>query len=592
MLTAEEKRELEILEAIEAGRITQDEGQELMQLEMQSAPQKEYLEESAPISAWDRFVVKNFSQSPEKSFNYLQKSYPDLEFEKKDDRIFARTRGSNEAFKALDPDADGFDGVGEFLQDTGDILWDVGSGIGEGLATAGAGIAGAAATAPAGGVGAIPAAMAGGASAGAAAEASRQKIGDWLGLDQEVSGSDVALSAGLGAASPLLLGTGAGAKQMAKKGLKDLAKSQKGLVGRGYEKVTRDYAPTIGAALSGTDKEALKKAVKDPKFVNEIADDVYNYTDTNITMAKEAVSQKKMLIGNKMNEHMRDSNVMINIGDMKADIDGKIEDLISLADTNPEKFSTKKAEYLDQLLELRKTAFENADGSDIPEFIDADRMFDLKQSLTEFKGAKTIFDKTGRERTVDKRFKTYSTKLYDALNNRVDNAFQDAPVLRDEYSQVLKDESLLQKRFKQAAEYPERDVNQLMKMSKSKGSKNQLKEFDKAYGTNLVETGDNARSVFQYADPSLLPQSSDGVVSTGRIAASSAVGAQLLSDLIGTRAGAAAGLIGGAYASSPSAISKMGRGAYGLEKGVRKMTPQIPLQQSYWNLMQSQQRGE
>ena len=47
-------------------------------------------EEKADISAFDRMVVKNLSDSPEITVKYLQKKYPDQQFTIQDNRVFAR----------------------------------------------------------------------------------------------------------------------------------------------------------------------------------------------------------------------------------------------------------------------------------------------------------------------------------------------------------------------------------------------------------------------------------------------------------------------------------------------------------------------
>lgn len=207
-----------------------------------------------------RAIVKNLAASPEAAFNFLQKEHPDFEFKKDDSgEVLAKKRG-DKAWGRLDPK--GFD-----LMDVTDIGADVASGIGQGIATAASGIAGGAAT---GGVGALPAAMAGGAASGAGLEAIRQSLGSLAGIENNISGKDIAMTGGIGALSPLLLGTGATAQQALTASLKSgtkatqeqILKSQSGLLGKGYDKLAGSIGPKIGTFISGENPEVIKTAAK------------------------------------------------------------------------------------------------------------------------------------------------------------------------------------------------------------------------------------------------------------------------------------------------------------------------------------------
>jgi len=534
-----------------------------------------FTEEKADISAMDRFIAKNFSQSPETTKAFLQNKYPEMEIKLKEGRIFAAKKGEKD-FKALDPETGFFSS--DFLADAGDVAYDVGSGIAEGAATAAGGIAGA----PFGGAGAIPGAMIAGGAASAGSEAIRQRLGQAMGVPQEVSMDDVKMAGGIGAVSPLLFGTGASAKQIAKAGIKE--STQKGILGKAYKKLTRDILPSIGSTISGADKEALKTYIKDPSVIREVAENVFQNTDEAVSRAKEIVRQEKSVVGQQMNEHMRESGKSIDIVDLKQKLRGKITELENLTERSP-----SQDDYLDQLKGLKDRAFSNVtnDGLvDIPDQIDANRMFDLQDELKKFKGSKTVFDeKTGRETVVDKRFAAEASNLYKDLQGEVSKVFTNSKELKSDYAQVLKKDSFLRNRFKQSSDYPERDTNALMKLSKNKQTRDIMSNID----PKLVKAGSEARGAFQLSDPSLIPISGQGVVSTGRIAASSAIGARLAGDAIGdTRTGAALGLIGGSLMAGPAAVSRVGRGLYNVERGIQK----IPLrpaeqQQTIWNLLQN-----
>ena len=226
------------------------------------------LDEMHPaFSFGDRAKVKNFSNSDESSAKYLQQQHPELEVRAEGGKILARGKGEQQ-YRVLDPSS--FD-----LQDISDIGWDVASGIGSGIATAAGGVAGN-----------LPgAALAGGASS-AALEGARQGIGGALGINEEADWGGVGLAGGLGAVSPFLLGTGASAQQVKNLGKEALessgrefltegakanalkaaedaaAQSQRGLLGRGYQKVTRDFLPAVGEKLSGANRETIKNLNK------------------------------------------------------------------------------------------------------------------------------------------------------------------------------------------------------------------------------------------------------------------------------------------------------------------------------------------
>jgi hypothetical protein len=194
---------------------------------------------------YHRAVVKNLSNNPGSAVNYLKDQYPHMEVKQSDDgQILLREPGKN-AWNVLDPQT-GIDWkhpteIGKDLLDAG---YDVGSGVASGAASAAGGIAGGVAGAPTV-VGAPIAATAGAMGAGAATsaglEALRQKLGNALGIKQDLNGKQVAVQGAIGAAAPLLFGTGGAAKPAmtaaADAGLNEaeqlaVAQAQRGLISR------------------------------------------------------------------------------------------------------------------------------------------------------------------------------------------------------------------------------------------------------------------------------------------------------------------------------------------------------------------------
>ena len=223
------------------------------------APEKIVNEMHPDIDFATRAIYKNFGADPESSFRFLQKKLPNLQLKKdKEGEVLAK-RPDELEWRRLDPK--GFD-----LQDISDIGYDVVAAGGQGLVTAASGLAGAFA----GGIGAIPAAMAGSALSGAGLEVLRQAFGRGAGIEDNFSGQDVGIALGAGAVSPLLFGTGAGAKEALKASLKEgtkqsakeILQTQRGLLGRGYDAIAGYVGPKLGALVSGENAKVIKKAAE------------------------------------------------------------------------------------------------------------------------------------------------------------------------------------------------------------------------------------------------------------------------------------------------------------------------------------------
>lgn len=223
------------------------------------APQVEKVVNEMPEGLQGRFAYKNFAANPEAGFNYLQKQNPDFELKKDaQGEVLARRRGT-QAYGRLDPK--GFD-----WRDITDVIAsDIPAGIAQGAATAGAGLAGAVAG---GGVGAVPAAMAGSAVSGAGLEALRQSIGSTMMGSENFDTGQIGSSAAIGAVSPLVFGSGIGAKQALNASLKsggaktaqELINAGRGLVGRGYDAAAGFVGPKVGSLISGINPDVIKTA--------------------------------------------------------------------------------------------------------------------------------------------------------------------------------------------------------------------------------------------------------------------------------------------------------------------------------------------
>jgi len=206
------------------------------------------IEEMHPsISLKDRAIVKNFAQSPQAALAYLQKQHPDLEFQLKNgDQYLVRAKGEPD-FKVLDPDTGFFSK--DILRDAMDIGYDTVAGATEGLATTAGAVGGAIAGAPlapftggtsvaAGGMGG---AMLASGAASATNEGIRQKLGQALGIPQEVDYSDVATAGGVGVIAPLTFGAG----------------KHRGAIKAGWDGAKAHVFPKLGSMASRVSSETL-----------------------------------------------------------------------------------------------------------------------------------------------------------------------------------------------------------------------------------------------------------------------------------------------------------------------------------------------
>lgn len=275
----------------------------------EQAPEKIVNEMHPDIPFTVRAVYKNFGADPEASFNYLQKKLPNLQLKKdKEGEILAK-RSDELEWRRLDPK--GFD-----LQDISDIGYDVPAAVAQGAATAAVGLAGGAAG---GGVGAIPAAMVTSGVTGAGLEGLRQGIGSWLGIEDNASKEQAILAGAAGTVSPLLFGTGAGAKEagkyIAKKGLettsKDLLQTQRGLLGRGYDAAAGYVGPKLGTFVSGENPEVIKKAAGMLKEI-KAADTNPEVTTLPLTEAANTINSELKKLSTETGRKLEDLRGMID----------------------------------------------------------------------------------------------------------------------------------------------------------------------------------------------------------------------------------------------------------------------------------------
>lgn len=510
---------------------------------MNAAPTELPEDQPHPDISWSqRAIVKNFAQSPETGAAYLNKE--GFETEIKDGNIYVRKPGEKD-FKALDPS--GFD-----LQDITDMGYDVAAGVGTGVATAASGLAGAAATAPAGGVGAIPAAMAGGAASNAGLEALRQKFGQYMGIPQEVSGRDVAVSGAVGALSPVLFGTGATAGQIAKlaalKGMAPevLAQTQRSMVTKGVEKAF----PTIAAATSGKTTKAIQTYMaRKPEvdaLIQEGPDAAANVAEETAAQVKTAFFEKKRDVGQKMAVQIKGSDNLIPTSDLFTPLEDRYASLAgSQRATTPS--GQAELEALRQEIDALKTG--------LPEQITPQTAWELQdrfKSMSDFQNLKGTFQsRYGKNASgAEKALSEAAADSYRVTNKKLNEAADTAGV-KKEYSELSRLQEKLQKYFKDP-EVTERTLMQLDKKSKGAVRKT-VDELDKTVGnTDIRDTANILEAYSAFQNPELLPVSSGGTTSTSRTLSLSG-GLEAFGGLFG-EGGRKVGHAVGSVAGGPAAI--------------------------------------
>lgn len=556
----------------------------------------------------DRFKIKNFGDDAMQSIAYLKNKYGDAyEFDQKDGQIRIKAPGDKQ-WKVLDPE--GFD-----IQDVTDVAYDIPTGLAQGLATSVAGLAGGALGA---GAGAIPAAMGTGMATGAGIEALRQYAGEKLGVN-EMSGKDIAVSGALGAASPLLFGTGA-SKPMIKAALggddvvrnissklgnfikKDefamtpanlkaaeeyLTRAQTGIVAKPIEK--------LGSFFSGIPEKVLGKMTTpiSPYVQNFMEKAGYTFNpDDVITTTKageimdfdpdkfaskfvdtisEETTKKRKELGDQIAARLDASGKKFNFGNYLDDLEEFILNLRTSKNlTKADEATIKKAEKLayDYLTTdvrvidpVTGRMFRQLDSNGVPlrKIVDdasATEAMRIKNSMNDF----LDFASRGGDKKspISKELMRKFGGIHKKVSDDLYNAI-DGSELRAAYRQN-----------EELGEYVGRKINSeenalkaLKNMDKKTFSilNSRLKQFDDMHGTQLSELGDVVQNWNYFAKPATVSVEGRGSeINRRAIVLGSTVGGLLGSTIAGPVGAAKGTIIGGAagqYLTSPAAIKKI-----------------------------------
>lgn len=547
------------------------------------------------ISFKDRAIYKNFAVDPAQGFAYMQKKYPDLEFKAGTSGDMLIKGRNEDSWKKLDPS--GFD-----IEDISDVAYDVPAAIAEGAATAAGGIGG---FFLGGGVGAIPGAMAAGGTAGAGTEALRQYIGKEAGVAEEYDPSMMGVNAAFGAVSPLLLGTGAGLKQVgkaaAKKGLSQEAteqalKAQSGLLKRGATGVTEAISPKMGSMMSGYEPEALQKMgqMVDEKLMTMDPSQIARST---VQEVGTALKTKRDAVGARYGEALKALDVEINIGEYEKplfDLVQKYKDRMAKATAGlDEEQIMKNAEYQDyahirDIYESYANKGGVLKGSGIPEYLD--KINDL--SLVRKNANVSAKSK------VDQDIVRVTKQIAGNVNKSLDKtaAGQAFSGVKKEYSDIFELEELANKYFKDPTKA--QSTMQNLASPKQAVRADDVRHIGRELGVDLKDKADQMYVLSEFAKPATASKFLGGTSGTARdigLATAGGAGGYWLgqktdmSPFMSAVIGAGLGRRMGSPAAMKKAAQLYSKGGQ-VAKEVNQMGPLSPAYQAqiWQNLMQQE----
>lgn len=488
------------------------------------------LDERHPAIDWkDRAKIKNFSNSPDVGVKYLQEKYPELSVGADSSGIKIQAPG-DEYPRRLDPSK-------LELEDISDLGADVGAGVTSAIGTAG----GAGLGLVTGGPGfMVPAAMVGSGAASAGTEALRQKIGQMLGLPQEIDKKQVLTQGAIGMAAPAVFGAapmssavkGYAAKELGRPGQTLTADAVEGLIKAGergyagqlYDWSTRTAAPKVASMLSGASERGIKT------YANRM-NEIDSLNDTGVTDVIGG-AQKKVskgindLVSNKgkqIQQLMEQSGQKVDIGQVRKIYQDHIEELMSLKNNHldnegvEQQLKTAMDEYQSVFNEPYLPTSQSTAG--VPNEVSARGAFELQQQLKD-KG--DLYRMTGgpmpRHATStsvpDKRLADKALDAYGATGDALETATGGvSATLKGEYKNLAELRKGLQPYFSS----PERAFETLRNLDRP--SKQLLYERLQKLadeGVDLMPDAELIEAYNYFGKPSLTPISSGGTTSTSR----------------------------------------------------------------------------
>ena len=473
-----------------------------------------------------RAMVKNFGNDINSSIQYLQQKHPDADFMAIGDQILAKKK-SDQKWGVLDPNTSLFSlgTLKDLPQDITDIVTDVASGLGTSAASVLGGMAGLAT-----GPGALLSGAAAGAAAGGGIESMRQWLGKQAGVNKEVNTGDVALSAGLGAVAPLLMGTGATAAQVAKGALKSgltadvVREANRGIIGKAMPyasevlsgvpadtfKALRKYLPEIQEARKLGEGGARLQFAEQAQ--GDLKDALKAHKDTltnRFTEALDAAPDFSVNIG-KVLEPVRERIAKLGEERARAGTAGIEKELSTLAKFEKDILPTAK--IVDDFGVEKSIPVDNLNARDATSYLG--RLRAKLESIGALDGqtGKISFE---RVKEGNKLAAETMQATYNAVSKQLDTAVStlDAP-LRKDYAQFKNIERLWEPNLKTAEKTDKflRNLNRREKTILNEVVQNQ----GAAIGKDMKPLMDKMSAFGMYLDPAMAPLSGMGTTSTSR----------------------------------------------------------------------------
>lgn len=502
------------------------------------------------LSSKDRLIAKNLAQSDEKQVEFLKKQYPDAEVRLENGQV--QLRKGNTPWGVLDPNTGLFSK--DILNDLGDIAYDIGSGAVEGTAT-GLGAVGGAAVG--GGVGGIPGAMAASGVAGAGMEAFRQKLGQAIGIPQEVDMTDVAITGAVSTASPLLMGagkttTGAVAKLAKGFGVDDAAlqageKAGRGLAERGWDGAKQTVLPKVGEWMSGKSADSIRAYADNADLVDRLEKDgVTDYIQATTNKVNNALQSARTKAGQAVSSAVDNANGV----DLAAARRPFEERLLQLK-LKPNKTPAD----LEEIQAIQSTFDHYFKG--LPDKVSGGEAFDLQQKLKQ--EAKFGTNMKASEMSS----KGVARGGYEGINEGLDDATNSLSTeVKREYQRVNGINDELERNF----EDPQKTFNTLTGLD-SRGRtllKERLNKLAQSGELDITNEAAVMKAFSDFADPSMMPVGFKGTTSTTRSVPLGIAGASLGGYLgskeggtEGTFIGSGIGALAGGALGSPAMMKRI-----------------------------------
>lgn len=535
-------------------------------------PESQITQEMHPdLGHIERLLVKNFSNNPGATMDYLKERHPDLQFHQMKNQLLVK-RPDETQWKVLDPEnmpitgKAGFSGYlthpGEALQDVGDQAFNLGAGaLQAGAATAGAAGGGALgalggpaapATIPAG---AIAGGMAASGGAGAGLEALRQGIGRVLGINKEINPTDIKMQGAIGALMPPLVGTGA----------------SKGLLGALYRGSADSLYPKLASAASGISSDTIKALKAHLPEISEMGQTgVMPFVQDWHSRLLSGYNGLKQKVGGALEKAIGESGEKVSLAPVKAPIKAALVEAQKKFEEFPNQYNQQAVEdlqshYDDLFTQKIKDAEGDVVKKEIPDEILPSTLFDIQDHLKDASQAGSI--KGGLNprygagaSKADKAVADTVLDAYKAANQELDRATSGLSTeLKDQYRALSRTREVLAPLFSS----PEKAYSTLSNLDKQ--AKQPIFETLKgleAQGIPLLQDAKKLQAYNVFHQPAALPQSGLGTTSTSRSIPLQTLGGTL-GALLGYKVGhgygpaAVGGILGskaGGYLGSPAMV--------------------------------------